>query len=204
MFNMRAQMGKLMETIQVVARGQKAIARGQEDLLQANQRVDAAINPLAPAGLAVQIPMGLPMGVPPYLGGGLMDHNIMLTVNPSVLEVDDLTDSFFSQREESIYDVVGPTSVEIERKFPAIEEKMKAMDGSNGFGLDAAEMSLVLGIQIPTKFKVTLKSTRESVLPEHMSGHTARKWPHTLVMRSYSRTSSKTTLVGLHWSGICS
>lgn len=45
MFNMRAQMGQLMDTIQVVAKGQKAIARGQEELHQANQRAASSTNP---------------------------------------------------------------------------------------------------------------------------------------------------------------
>lgn len=36
MFSMCAQIGKLMETIQVVARGQEAIARSHEELRIAN------------------------------------------------------------------------------------------------------------------------------------------------------------------------
>lgn len=75
------------------------------------------------------------------------------TVNPPVFEVDDQNDAFFNPRDESVYDAFGPTSAEIERKFCAIKEKMKAMEGSDAFGLDVAEMCLVLDVQIPAKFK---------------------------------------------------
>lgn len=62
--------------------------------------------------------------------------------------------AFFSPRDESIFDAFLPVSVEIESKVYAIEEKMNAMEGSNTFGLDAAEMCLVPSIKIPSKFKV--------------------------------------------------
>lgn len=156
MFNVRAQMGQLMETIQDVARGQKAIAKGQKELCQATLRDATAGNPptLIPAGLAMQIPMGPPVGIPPSMGGGLVNQSIMHTVNPPVLEVDDHNDAFFNPRDESVYDAFGPTSDDIERKFCAIEEKMKAMKGSNAFGIDTTEMCLVSCVQIPAKFKV--------------------------------------------------
>lgn len=64
-FGMRAQMGKLMETIQVVARGQEAIARGHEELRQANERVVAVANPMQPPGNpTMQIPVGPHVGMP--------------------------------------------------------------------------------------------------------------------------------------------
>lgn len=61
MFGMRAQMGQLIETIQVMAKGLKAIVRGCEELCQANKRVAVvAANPTPPPGNpVVQIPVGL-------------------------------------------------------------------------------------------------------------------------------------------------
>lgn len=35
-----------------------------------------------------------------------------------------------------------------------IDERFKAIEGSRTFGLDAADMCLVLGVKIPAKFKV--------------------------------------------------
>lgn len=136
-------MGQLMETIQVVSRGQEAIARGQEEVLQANQRA-AAANPHTPtpatptsATLTVQIPIGTPVGVPPPVGGGPMNQNGVPVVNPHVLEVDNQDDAFFSPRDESTFNAFEPASTEIERKVCVIEEKMKEIKGSNIFGLDA-------------------------------------------------------------------
>ena len=53
-----------------------------------------------------------------------------------------------------MYDAFNPSVNEVGKKSKAIEEKLKALEGSNDLGLDAAEMCLVPGIIIPTKFKV--------------------------------------------------
>lgn len=106
MSNMRAQMGKLMETIQVVAKGQEAIARGQEEICQVNLRATSATlhNP-TPADPAVQIPVGTPIGV------GLVNPNIIPAINPPILEVNNQDDAFFIPRDESVFATFGPTSV---------------------------------------------------------------------------------------------
>lgn len=151
MFGMCAQMGQLMETLQDVARGQEVIARGHEELRLASQRA-AATTPVPPLGNPpIQIPMGPLGGVPPLGGGGLVNPNLVV---PPDFEADDQNDTFYNPREESVYDAFGPASAEIDRKFCAIEEKMKAIEGPSAFGLDAAEMCLVSGVQIPSKFKV--------------------------------------------------
>lgn len=53
-----------------------------------------------------------------------------------------------------MYDDFGPPTTEVEKKVRAIEEKRKAMKGSNNIGLDDAKMCLVPGVSIPAKFKV--------------------------------------------------
>lgn len=53
-----------------------------------------------------------------------------------------------------MYETFGPPTNEVEKKVKAIEEKLKAMESTYTLGLDAAEMCLVLGVVIPTKFKV--------------------------------------------------
>ncbi|XP_050876603.1 uncharacterized protein LOC127080316 [Lathyrus oleraceus] len=144
-------MGQLMETLQAVARGQEVIARSHEELRLANQR--AAANTLVPppGNPPIQIHMGPLGGAPPLGGGGPVNPN---PVVPPDFEVDDQNDAFYNPREESVYDAFGPTSAKIDRKFRAIEEKMKVMEGPSAFGLDAAEMCLVPDVQIPAKFKV--------------------------------------------------
>lgn len=122
------------------------------------------------------------------------EAQLIRNMSPSPgFEMDDQNDAFYNPREESVYDAFGPTGAEIDRKFRAIEEKMKVMEGSNAFGLDAAEMCLVSGVQIPTKFKVTsFEKYKGSAVPERTSEHTVGKWLLILMMRSYSCTSSKT------------
>lgn len=71
---------------QSVARGQEAIARGQEKLLQANQRVVATnLHTPTPDTPAMQISIGTPVGIPPHVGGGPVNQNIVPTINPPIL-----------------------------------------------------------------------------------------------------------------------
>lgn len=54
----------------------------------------------------------------------------------------------------SQYDDFGPAANEVGKKVKAIEEKHKGMASIDALGLDAAEICLVPGVVIPTKFKV--------------------------------------------------
>lgn len=90
----------------------------------------------------VQIPITTPCVIPPSV------------VNPLVIEIDDQHDAFFSPRSDFEYDSFGPPVNKVEKKVRAIEDKLKAMEGSNAIGLDATEMCLVPGVVIPAKFKV--------------------------------------------------
>lgn len=105
--------------------------------------------------------------------------------NPFVFEVDDHNDAFFNPRDESIYDAFGQTSVKIERKLRAIEEKMKAMEGSNSFGLDTAKMFLVSGVQISAKLKVHSSEKNKGVsCPKLMFEHTTGRWLRTIMIKA--------------------
>lgn len=134
-----------METIQVVARGQEVMARIQEEMQQRANDVATTVDPFVPpqGNNAVQIHMMTPGRVSPPV------------VNPPVIEIDDQHDAFSIPRSGSVYDAFGQPTAEMEKKVCAIEEKLKAMEGSNTIGLDAAEMCLVPRVRIPAKFKVT-------------------------------------------------
>lgn len=156
MSNMRSQMGKMMESIQVVARGQEAVTRGQEEMRQANlQVVTANAHIPTPATPTVQTPMGIPMGNYSLVGKGLVNPNVIPAFSPPVIEVDNQDDAFFVLRDKSVFDAFGLANVEMQNKVCAITEKMRAMEGFNTFRLDAVEMCLVPNIQIPAKFKVS-------------------------------------------------
>lgn len=135
-----------------MARGLETIYRGHEELRLANQRASATTNPMPPLGNPpIQILVGPLGGAPPPGGGGPANQNPVILPG---FEMDDQNDAFYNPREEMVYDTFEPASTEIDRKFRAIEEKMKAMEGPNAFGLDAVEMCLVPGVQIHSKFKV--------------------------------------------------
>lgn len=86
--------------------------------------------------------IGAPGGVP------------TVNIHPIVIEIDDQHDAFFSPRATSQYDAFGPLTDEVEKKVKAIKEKLKSIESTDALGLDAAEMCLVPGVVIPTKFKV--------------------------------------------------
>lgn len=116
----RTKMGQLMETIQVVARGQEVMARIQEETQQranvvvathATLVAAATIDPLVPpqGNTTLQIHVSTPCVVPPPV------------FNPLVIEIDDQYDAFFSPRVGFIYNAFGPLISEVEKKVRAIE-----------------------------------------------------------------------------------
>ncbi|XP_050918550.1 uncharacterized protein LOC127135978 [Lathyrus oleraceus] len=152
MTTVKSQMGQLVEALQ-------ALARGQEKMRQANLRVTASnpaivtilVNPLGGAGTRV-------VAQPPP-ERGLVYQNVAQAFNIHVNgrvqpEIDDHQDAFFTTRANSVYDAFGPSLADLERRFCMVEERFKAMEGPDTFGLDAADMCLVSGVKIPPKFKV--------------------------------------------------
>lgn len=139
-------MGKLMDTIQVIARGQEVMAKMQEDM---NRRAHAMNPPIPPV---VETPF--PHQVGPLIHIGAPGDVLPINLHPHVAEVDDEHDAFLSPRDASQYDAFDHVTNEVEKKVRAIGEKLKAMESTNVLGLDAAEMCLVNGVVIPAKFKV--------------------------------------------------
>ncbi|XP_050919226.1 uncharacterized protein LOC127136743 [Lathyrus oleraceus] len=120
MTTVEAQMGQLVEALH-------ALARGQEEMRQANLRASTA-NPAI-----VTIPVNPPGGA----------GTPIVAQPPPVRGPAD-----------SVYEAFGPSSVDLERRFQMMEERFKAMQGPDTFGLDAADMCLVPDVKIPPKFKV--------------------------------------------------
>ncbi|XP_050902843.1 uncharacterized protein LOC127115307 [Lathyrus oleraceus] len=110
-------MGQLVEALQ-------ALARGQEEMRQANLRASNA-NPAV-----VTIPVNPPGGAGTPV------------------------DAFFTTKADSVHEAFGPAPADIERRFQMMEERFKAMQGPDTFGLDPADMCLVPDVKIPPKFKV--------------------------------------------------
>ncbi|XP_050877383.1 uncharacterized protein LOC127081144 [Lathyrus oleraceus] len=148
----KAQMGQLVKAIQ-------ALARGQEEMRQDNLRVVVAnppivtrlVNPPEGAGTPV-ITQPPPERVPVYQNAA-QTFNIHINGRAQP-EMDDHQDAFFTTRADLIYDAFGPSPADFERRFHMMEDEIKAIEGPDTFGLDAANMCLVQGVKIPPKFKV--------------------------------------------------
>lgn len=140
-------MGQLMKVVQ-------AIARGQEEMRQDNLR-SATTNPavnLVGSNDAQVITQPRPEG-------GLVNQNDAHTFyipvhGGSHTDMDDHQYAFFILKADPIYDAQGPSPAEVDRKFGVLQEKLKATVGSGAFGLDVADMCLVPGVKIPSKFKI--------------------------------------------------
>lgn len=137
----KAQMSQLVEAIQV-------LARGQQEMRQANLRATTA-NPHV-----VTIPVnppegaGTPVVTQPPPERGPMYQNVAQTFNIPVNgrvkpEIDDHQDAFFTTRVDFVYDAFGPSLTDLERKFRMMEDKLKAIESSDTFGLNVADMCLV-------------------------------------------------------------
>lgn len=202
MTTVKAQMGQLVESL-------PALARGQEEMRQANLRVSAA-NPAV-----VTIPVNPPGGpgtlavAQPPLERGPMYQNDNQTFNIPANgrfqpEIDDQQDAFFTTKVDSVYEAFGPSPVDLERRFQMMEDRFKAMQGPDTFGLDAADMCLVPNVKIPPKFKVPSFEKYQGVTcpKTHIRAFCRKMAAHSndekLLMHF-----SKTVLVELLWNGIC-
>ncbi|XP_050915049.1 uncharacterized protein LOC127130005 [Lathyrus oleraceus] len=148
----KAQMGQRVKAI-------RALARGQKEMRQANLRVVAAnpavmtipVNPPGGDGTLV-VTQPPPERVPVYQNAAqTFDIPINGRTQP---EIDDHQDAFFTTRDDSVYDAFGSSLANFKRRFRMMEDKLKAIEGPDTFGLDATYMCLVQGVKIPPKFKV--------------------------------------------------
>lgn len=106
---------------------------------------------------------------------------------------------------DSVYDAFGPSPADLERIFRMMEDKLKAIEGPDTFGLDVADMCLVQGMKIPPKFNVpNFEKYQGTTCPKTHIRAFCRK------MAAYSDEEkllmhfSRTILVGLLWNSICS
>ncbi|XP_050918694.1 uncharacterized protein LOC127136143 [Lathyrus oleraceus] len=152
MTTVKAQMDQLVEALQ-------ALARGQEEMRQANLRASNA-NPAV-----VTIPVNPPGGAgtpavtqpPPKRGPVYQNANQTFNIPANERfqpEIDEQQDAFFTTKAYSVYEAFGLSPTDIERRFQMMEERFKAMQGPDTFGLDAADLCLVPDVKIPPKFKV--------------------------------------------------
>ncbi|KAI5424587.1 hypothetical protein KIW84_030680 [Lathyrus oleraceus] len=101
--------------------------------------VTIPVNPLGGAGTPV---VAQP---PPERGPGYQNtaHPFNILVNGRVQpEIDDHQDAFFTTKVDSVYDAFGPSPADLERRFCMVEDRFKAMEGPDTFGLDATYMCL--------------------------------------------------------------
>lgn len=92
-----------------------------------------------------------------------------------------------------MYDNFGPPANEVDKEVITIEEKLKAIEGSNDLGLIDVEICLVPVVVIPAKLKVPdFEKYKGASDPEHILGLIAERWLPTLMMINCLCTYSKT------------
>ncbi|XP_050896113.1 uncharacterized protein LOC127102826 [Lathyrus oleraceus] len=147
MAQVRAQLGQLMDIMQNVV-------HRQEENLQANPGANVNMNVANPI-----IGNGIPIANQTHVERMPTNPNAAHTYHVPIhggsqAGIEDHDGDFFRPRNESVYEPFGPPQNELERKLKMMDERVRAIEGPNTFGLEATDMCLVPGIMIPTKFKV--------------------------------------------------
>ncbi|XP_050908545.1 uncharacterized protein LOC127122213 [Lathyrus oleraceus] len=153
MTTVKDQISQLVEALQ-------ALARGQNEMRQTTLRVATANPAIVTTPKKSLGGAGTPVIAQPPPERGPMYQNVAQTFNIPVNgraqpEIDDHQDAFFTMKADLVYDAFGPSAADLERRFCMMEERFKEMEGPDTFGLDNADMCLVPGVKIPSKFKVT-------------------------------------------------
>ncbi|XP_050909030.1 uncharacterized protein LOC127122787 [Lathyrus oleraceus] len=117
-----------------------------EDVSASKKAKIPVVNPIsAPTCQSVRISIG----AHPPPEGGPTNENFVPAVNPFILGRVPVYD-----HHDILYVALGSLIAEMEMKVHVLEDKMKALQGPDTFGLDAADTCLVPGVKIPPKFKV--------------------------------------------------
>ncbi|XP_050891993.1 uncharacterized protein LOC127097532 [Lathyrus oleraceus] len=147
MTQVKAQLKQLMDIM-------KNVVHRQEENRQASPGIVTnmnATNPVMGNGAPIVTDANAE-GVPTNLN---VTHTFHVPVHGgSQVGTDDHDGDFFMPRNESVYEPFGPSSTELERRFQMMDERVRAIEDPSTFGLEAANMCLVLGVKIPYKFKV--------------------------------------------------
>ena len=163
----QAQMTKMMELIKTLIRdkGQASGPSPQNEIAQPNQRREEPVYPVgftppyapnvhAAQALSIQQARGFPYGyVPPPMWVNEVGQNFGANTADPIM-VSDLDDPK-EQEKLRKNSLEQSENNEAQRKLELIEERLKAMKGSDVHGLvDASKMSLVPDLVLPPKFKV--------------------------------------------------
>ncbi|XP_050919589.1 uncharacterized protein LOC127137147 [Lathyrus oleraceus] len=163
MAQVRAQLGQLMDIMQ-------NIVHRQEENHQANSGANVNVN-------ATNHIMGngVPIVTQAHAEGMPTNLNVAHTYHVPIHRgsqagTEDHDGLFFVPRNESVYEPFRPPQAELERKLKMMDERVRAIEFPNTFGLEAADMCLVIGVNIPAKFKVlTFEKCQGSTCPKtHM------------------------------------
>ncbi|XP_050889674.1 uncharacterized protein LOC127094962 [Lathyrus oleraceus] len=147
MAQVRAQLGQLMDIMQNVV-------NRQEENRQVNPGANANMNVVNPI-----IGNRVPIANQTHIEGMPTNPNTAHTYHVPIhggsqAGTEDHNGDFFMPRNKSVYEPFGPPQTELERKLKMMDERVRAIEGPNTFGLEVIDMCLVLGIKIPAKFKV--------------------------------------------------
>ncbi|XP_050895690.1 uncharacterized protein LOC127102354 [Lathyrus oleraceus] len=130
------------------------VVHRQEEKRQANPGANVnvnATNPIMGNGFLI-VTQAHAEGMPTNLNAA---HTYHVPIHGgSRAGTEDHDGDFFMPRNESVCEPFGPPQTELERKLKMMYERVRAIESPNTFGLEAADMCLVLGVKIPVKFKV--------------------------------------------------
>ncbi|KAI5396865.1 hypothetical protein KIW84_062916 [Lathyrus oleraceus] len=114
---------------------------GQEENHQANLRANvnmSAANPITGNGIPIANQTHVE-GMPTNPNAAHTYH--VLIHGGSQAGTEDHDGYFFMHRNESVYEPFGPPQTELERKLKMMDERVRAIEGPNTFGLEAIEVT---------------------------------------------------------------
>lgn len=147
MTQMRAQLGKLMDIMQNVVHRPEENHQDNPGFV-ANANVS---NPVMGNKVPVVTHAHIE-GVPTNVNAA---HTVHIPVHGgSHVGAYDHDGDFFVPINECLYEPFGPSPAELERMSRMMDERVKGNEAPRTFGIEAADMCLVLGVNILAKFKV--------------------------------------------------
>ncbi|KAI5430338.1 hypothetical protein KIW84_034790 [Lathyrus oleraceus] len=155
-YNTRAKKKVAMERIE---QNQTAM---QEEMAQANPGAHVNVNATNPV-----IGNGILIVTQAHAEGMSTNPNAAHTYHVPIhcgsqASTEDQDGDFFVPKNESVYEPFGPPQTELERKLKIMDKRVRAIEGPNTFGLEAADMCLV------DMIKTLLLEVKEQLLLRNM------------------------------------